>query len=115
MIRSRPTKFEFDAPVYIPGNTEHAFVLLANTQGYNVYVAEIEEFLVGSNTRRVRKQPTLGSFFMSQNSITWTPDQRRDMMFRLRRAEFETSGSALFDKFSNVVLDGNSKSNAIKE
>ncbi len=97
LIRSRPTKFEFDAPVYIPGNAEHAFVLIANTQGYNVYVAEIEDFLVGSNNRRVRKQPTLGSFFMSQNAITWTPDQRRDMMFRLRRAEFETSGSALFD------------------
>ena len=30
---------------------------------------------------------------MSQNAITWTPDQRRDMMFRLNRADFTTSGA----------------------
>ena len=90
-VRNAPTAFNFDAPLYLEGNTEYAFVLIANTQEYNVYVAEIEGFLIGSNSQRVLKQPTLGSFFMSQNSITWTPDQRRDMMFRLRRAVFDTS------------------------
>ena len=92
-IRSQGmTTFTFDRPLYLEGFTEYAFVLIANTQEYNVYVAEIEDFLVGSSSKRVTKQPTVGSFFMSQNAITWTPDQRRDMMFRLNRADFATSG-----------------------
>ena len=95
-VRNAPTAFNFDAPLYLEGNTEYAFVLIANTQEYNVYVAEIEGFLIGSNSQRVLKQPTLGSFFMSQNAITWTPDQRRDMMFRLRRAVFNTSGGTAY-------------------
>ena len=92
-IRSTPTKFTFDRPVYLNGYTEYCFVLIANTQEYTVWVAEIEDFLVGSTTKRVNKQPSVGSFFMSQNAITWTPDQRRDMMFRLNRADFTTSGA----------------------
>lgn len=92
-IRSAPTKFTFDRPVYLNGFTEYCFVLIANTQEYTVWVAEIEDFLVGSTTKRVNKQPSVGSFFMSQNAITWTPDQRRDMMFRLNRASFTTSGA----------------------
>ena len=92
-IRGTPTKFTFNRPVYLDGYTEYCFVLIANTQEYTVWVAEIEQFLVGTTERRVNKQPSVGSFFMSQNAITWTPDQRRDMMFRLNRAEFTTSGS----------------------
>ena len=97
LIRAAPTKFTFEQPIYIPGFEEHAFVLIANTQAYNVWVAEIEDFIVGSTSRRVRKQPSTGSFFMSQNAITWTPDQRRDMMFRVHRADFVTSGNALLE------------------
>ena len=33
------TTFTFPSPVYIQENTEYAFVLLANTQEYNVYVS----------------------------------------------------------------------------
>jgi hypothetical protein len=96
-IRNNPTKFEFDAPVYLQGNTEYAIVLIANTQNYNVYVSKIQDFVIGSTDRRVTKQPSLGSFFMSQNAITWTPDQLRDMMFKVNRADFNTSGTAVFE------------------
>ena len=92
-IRGTETKFTFNRPIYLDGYTEYCFVLIANTQEYTVWVAEIEQFLVGTTEKRVNKQPAVGSFFMSQNAITWTPDQRRDMMFRLNRAEFTTSGS----------------------
>jgi hypothetical protein len=34
---------------------------------------------------------------MSQNSITWTPDQTRDMMFKIHRASFVPSGTALLE------------------
>ena len=101
-IRGKNTRFTFDRPIYLEGFTEYAFVLIANTQDYTVWVAEIEEFIVGTTSQRVTKQPSVGSFFMSQNAITWTPDQRRDMMFRINRANFTSSGSF------NLVNDGTS-------
>ena len=96
-VRAAPTRFNFDAPVYIPGNTPHAFVLMADTIDYNVYVAKAGDFVLGTTERRIRKQPSLGSLFMSQNSITWTPDQTRDMMFKIHRASFVSSGNALLE------------------
>ena len=99
-IRNNPTKFEFDAPVYLQGNTEYAFVLIANTQNYNVYVSKIGDYIINDTSQRVRKQPSLGSFFMSQNAITWTPDQFRDMMFKVNRANFASSGTAVFENRS---------------
>lgn len=96
------TTFTFDRPLYVEGNRQYAFCLIANTTNYEVYVSEIEDFLVGSSTRRVLKQPSLGSLFKSQNSITWTPDQRRDMMFRINRADFSTSGTAYLENAPGV-------------
>ena len=87
------TNVVFDAPIYLNGFTEYAVVLLAESDAYNVWTAVMTEFEVGSTTNRIMKQPSMGSFFKSQNGSTWTPDQSRDMMFRLKRAEF-TPGSA---------------------
>ena len=101
-IRSTPTTFEFDEPVYLEANREYAVVLKAESTEYNVFVAKTYDFLVGSTEQRVRKQPTLGSMFTSQNGFTWTPDQDRDLMFKLYRAQFATSGSAVLNN-SNVA------------
>ena len=96
-IRNSPTKFEFAAPVYLQGYRPYAVVLIANTQAYTVYVSKLLDFVVNDTDRRVTKQPSLGSFFMSQNAITWTPDQFRDMMFKVNRADFASSGTAKFE------------------
>ena len=117
-IRSTPTTFEFDEPIYLAPQQDYAIVLLADTTAYNVYVAKTYEFIIGSTEQRVTKQPTLGSMFLSQNGITWTPDQQRDLMFKLYRAEFATSGSTVIENseppeellFPNPILttDGSS-------
>ena len=91
-IRNTPTTFEFDEPIFLPPSRDYCIVLLADTTDYNVFVARTYEFLVGSTERRVNKQPTLGSMFTSQNGITWTPDQNRDLMFKLTRAQFASTG-----------------------
>lgn len=83
------TTFTFDAPVYIEGFREYAVVVLAESIDYEVWTAVTQEFEVGSTTRRIMKQPSLGSFFKSQNGSTWTPDQSRDLMFRIKRASFQ--------------------------
>lgn len=101
-IRSNGTDFEFEEPVYLQPNKEYAFVVLADTTSYTLHVAKTYEFLIGSTEARVTKQPTLGSLFMSQNSSTWNPDQDRDMMFQIYRAEFASSGTAYFTNSTNI-------------
>ena len=89
---SLPTTFTFESPVYLQGNTEYAFVILANSTDYEVWAATLGQNQVGS-TARITEQPTLGSLFLSQNNTAWTPQQDSDIMFTLYRAEFNTAVS----------------------
>ena len=95
IIQSTPTTFTFDEPVYVQPGRSYAVVLKAESTKYNVYVAKTYDFVIGSTEARINKQPTLGSLFMSQSGITWTADQTRDMMFRLKRAQFQTASSSV--------------------
>lgn len=86
---SKYTEFVFDAPIYMqPG--EHSFVLLANSNKYEMFIAEIgsTDFVT---QRLISEQPYGGSLFLSQNGSTWTADQNADMMFRMFRYTFSTS------------------------
>jgi hypothetical protein len=80
------TEFVFDAPLFLqPG--EHSFVILANTNEYETYIAEIgKKDLV--TQRQISEQPYGGSLFLSQNGSTWTADQSSDLMFRMFRYRF---------------------------
>lgn len=83
------TDFVFDSPVYLqPG--EHSFILLANSNKYEVYVAEIGTLDLVSG-RQISEQPYGGSLFLSQNGSTWTADQTSDMMFRIYRNVYSDS------------------------
>ena len=85
------TDFTFDAPIYLaPG--EHSFVLLANSNQYEVYCAEKGKTNLLDN-KQISEQPYGGSLFLSQNGSTWTPDQNLDMMFRVNRNQYSTTPS----------------------
>jgi hypothetical protein len=101
------TDFVFDTPVYLqPG--EHSFVLLANSNKYEVYIAQIGQKEIGTD-RVISEQPYGGSLFLSQNGSTWEPEQNSDLMFRLYRNVYSQSSSVLqflVDKpTSNVPYD----------
>ena len=88
---SKYTEFVFDSPVYLqPG--EHSFVVLANSNKYELYVAEIGKLDI-VNGRQISEQAYGGSLFLSQNGSTWTADQTLDMMFQLYRSSFSTSSA----------------------
>ena len=92
-VLAAPTSFTLDEPVYLSPNEEYAIVLLADSNKYNVYVSEVGQFELGSTSKRITTQPSLGSLFKSQNGRTWEPDQKKDMMMKLVRASFnKTSG-----------------------
>ena len=101
-IRSNGTDFVFEEPIYLTPGREFAIVLLAETTDYTVHVAKTYDFIIGSTAARVASQPAMGSFFLSQNGSTWTPDQERDLMFILFRAQFASSGTATFGNVNNL-------------
>ncbi|QBP06143.1 hypothetical protein [Synechococcus phage S-B68] len=89
-----PTKFKFDAPVYLLGNTWYAFVLKSpSSLEYKCWTAKLGENQVGTDVR-VAQQSGMGSMFLSQNGGLWTEDQTQDVTFTLKRAEFETNTTA---------------------
>jgi len=90
------TTFTFPSPVYIQENTEYAFVLLANSTEYNVYVSRVGQTNLGSD-RTISQQPYAGVLFKSQNGSTWTAEQNEDVKFKMKRAEFENvTGNVTF-------------------
>lgn len=92
------TTFTFSAPVYLQDGMEYCFVVLANSNNYQVWYAGIgeDDYSTGN---RISKQPYAGVLFKSQNASTWTPDQNKDLKFTIKRAEFDTSVS------SQVILE----------
>ena len=82
------TRFRFQTPIYLLGDTTYSFVLKAPTSlKYKAYTAKIGENEIGT-TRRVTKVASLGSLFKSQNGGLWTADQTQDIKFNLSRAIF---------------------------
>ena len=108
-VAAAPTRFDFDEPIYLAPGGEYAIVLLAESTAYTVYVAKTYDFVLGTTAERINKQPTLGSLFLSQNGSTWTPAQDKDLMFKIYRANFNTSGTAILNNATpaSELLGGN--------
>ena len=85
------TTFTFEEPIYLQGRTSYAICCITPHPDFEIWVAQIDEFEVGTTARRVARNPTLGSLFYSHNGGTWTADQRQDLKFDLHRCEFDTS------------------------
>lgn len=83
-----PTKFTFRSPVYIPQSQEHCFVLLSDSNSYQVWISRMGEQEI-SGDRTISEQPYAGVLFKSQNASTWTADQYEDLKFKMYRAEFD--------------------------
>ena len=89
------TRFTFDHPVYLSQNQEYCIVIMAQSDDYEVFVAEMGGFDITNTSFRISKQPYGGSFFTSQNASTWTPEQSKDLKFTLNRCAFSGSGGAI--------------------
>jgi len=99
------TKFEFEAPVYIQSGVLYALVIKSSSPDYNLYLAQQNQIAISSTARalptdtiptsptKIGTAPYVGSLFESQNGITWTADQTKDLMFVIDRCIF-TTGTA---------------------
>jgi len=90
------TNFTFSDPVYLQDDIEYSFIIISNSDQYEVFVSKIGGVDTITN-KVISKQPYIGVMFKSQNASTWTPDQERDIKFKINRCVFETSSSGTFD------------------
>ena len=97
---SASTTITFDHPIYLAQNQEYALVIMAQTDNYECWVAEMGGFDKTNPNNRITKQPYGGVFFTSQNASTWTPEQSRDLKFKLNKCVFSGSGGEI-----NLVHD----------
>ena len=107
------TVFNFDYPVYLSQDTEYALVITSQSDDYEVWVAEMGGFDVTNVSQRITKQPYNGVFFSSQNASTWTPEQSKDLKFKLNRAKFKTGQTNKITFTNDVVPTTKLQANAL--
>ena len=100
------TEFEFSAPVYVQPGVLFAFIVKAKDPDYKVYLAEQGKPVANNtaginNTNKLVSTPAVGCLFESQNAITWTSDQTKELMFIITQCMFDTSNPAQIE--FNVV------------
>ena len=94
------TTFTFDSPVYLTPD-EYAIVIVSNSPEYKLYTASHGDNATGT-TRKISKQPFVGSFFRPQNAGAWEAKKEEFLMMRVNRCEFSgTGGSANFARFDS--------------
>lgn len=93
------TDFVFDEPIFLEGFTDYSIVVYADTKEYEIFIAEIDETVVGSASARVNKDPNLGTLFYTSNGATFTANQKQDMKFNISKANFTTAEGVV--KFKN--------------
>jgi hypothetical protein len=120
------TTFMFDAPVYCSPGKSYAIVVSSNSNKYHLWIANQNENLVGTGFTTpampiggsidavLATAPTNqvgGSLFKSEigagKYMPWIGDPDSDLMYRLHRAEFDTSGGIAFLKAGEDIESAN--------
>ena len=99
------TKFTFDAPVYIPQSIEHCFVLLSDSNSYQIWILEWVK-LISLVTEQSLNNLML-VFCSNHNASTWTADQYEDLKFIVNRAEFSNTVNSKLVLNNTALARGN--------
>lgn len=91
---SAGTVFKFKTPIYLQENKEFCFVVMANTNNYNLWVQNLGDRSIETGIV-IHDQPYSGTSFRSQNNQTWTAEQFEDLKFNIYRANFKTGQAVL--------------------
>jgi len=86
------TTFTFESPVYLTPE-EYAIVITTNSPEYKLFTGDIGLDSSGT-TRKISKQPFVGSFFNPQNSGEWKANPTTMLMFRSNRYDFTGTGGS---------------------
>ena len=102
-----PTHIEFDYPVYIEANTQYAFSIGSNKDGFHILYAQMGERDLVTNEPVTLQPVTTGVMFSSSDNSTWTPHQEADVTYKLYGVEFSTASKNYY--LTNIMYnnDGN--------
>jgi len=100
------TTFTFDSPVYLTPD-EYAIVVISNSPEYKLYTASHGDNSTGT-TRKISKQPFIGSFFRPQNAGVWEAKKEEFLMFRMNRCNFTGTGGA--NNYAKFITHANGAS-----
>lgn len=101
------TTFTFNAPVYIQSGVLYAILVETKSSDYWLYYAQQNSTALPStakatpstpnptNPSKIGQAPYVGGLFESQNSITWSVDQTKDLMFVIDHCVFNTNVEAI--------------------
>jgi hypothetical protein len=99
------TEFTFSAPVYLQPGVLYAILVKSASSDYKLYYGQQNQVAIPStgkalptdanptNPTKIGAAPYAGALFESQNSITWTADQTKQMMFVINNFEFDITQS----------------------
>ena len=97
------TSFTFDAPIYIQPGDLYAMVIESGSADYKLYYAEQnKDALVSTskklptdanptNPSKIGQLPYIGSFFESQNALTWAADLTKNLMVVIDKCVFDVN------------------------
>ena len=116
-----PTKFTFESPVYLAGDTFHCLVVSSTSDFYIAWSSKIgdyditgvsEESLLSptaiESLPKSTKQPNSGGLFKSQNGFVWSESINEDLKYNIYRANFtESTGNVSF--YNPELSTGNSQ------
>jgi hypothetical protein len=90
---SSATTFRFDEPIYLKGGRAFAFTISsAAKNAYKCWAATQGDFVLGTTTRRVTRDPVPGSLYKNQTGLAYQPDVASDLKYKMYRAAFDISG-----------------------
>jgi hypothetical protein len=95
LTNGSPTRFEFDSPVYLEGDTEYAIVVVTESTTCEVAIAELGKWDTNAN-RWVTSQPyQVGTLLSSSNASAWTIHQDKDLAFKLIGARYTETNKTI--------------------
>lgn len=98
---SLPTTFTFSRPIYLKEGKDYCFVLMANSNKYNVWTSKFGDVSIETG-KTIFEQPYIGTLFKSENNITWTAEQTEDIKFKIYNANFDISTPRSFTSSVNA-------------
>jgi len=90
-----PTNFKFENPLHLKAGQEYAMIVFSTSIDYRVWTSVLGQKDIRSETI-IDKNPSVGVLLKSQNTRTWTPDQTRDLAFKMNRCVFVSEKSFTF-------------------
>jgi hypothetical protein len=100
---SAVTTFTFSRPIYLEEDKDYCFVMLSNSNSYNMWTSRFGEKSIETG-KTIFEQPFIGTLFKSENNITWTAEQTEDIKFTLYKAAFDTTSRAITYKANSPSM-----------